>query len=75
MRPIISHSIVVPHIIKGVRIIEAVAAIVDGILRHFLLVLFCSVKVESCGVWWVDDILEPRLGKAGVAVCYTSIAH
>ena len=64
-----------------VRSIEAVAAIVDGILRHLPLVIICSAKEGSWGVWWVDDILgsgikaEPRLKKAGVAVCYTSAAH
>ena len=82
MRPIIGNSIVVRYMsIIRVRGIEAVVAIVNGILRHLPLVIVCSVKDRSWGVWWVDDILasgkkaEPCLRKAGVAVCYTSEAH
>ena len=56
MWPIIGKSAVVPHIIIRVCSIEAVAAIVDGILRHLPLVIVRSVKEESCGVWQVDDI-------------------
>ena len=74
MRPIIGKSIV-RHVIKRVRIIEAVAAIFDGILGHLPRVIVCSVREGSFQVWWVDDILrsgrkaEPRLRKAGVAMC------
>ena len=63
-----------------VRGIEAVVTIVNGILGHLPLVIGC-VKEGSWGVWWADDILEsgrkaePCLGKAGVAVFYTSAAH
>ena len=64
-----------------VRSIKAVVTIVNGILRHLPLGIVSSVKEGSCGVWRIDDILEsgrkaePYLTKAGVAVCYTSVAH
>ena len=74
MRSIIGKSAIVPHIIIRVCSIEAVAAIVDGILRHLPLVIVCSVKEGSCGAWWIDDILGSGrkagsvIRKEGVAV-------
>ena len=55
MRAIIGKSAVVPHI-KRVRIIEAVVPIVDGILRHLVLLIVSSAQEGSWGVWWDDDI-------------------
>ena len=63
MRPIIDKSAVVPHFIKRVRSIEAVAAIVEGILRHLHLVIFRSVKEEEFLSRLVDD--APSSGKKG----------
>ena len=62
MRPIIGKSAVVPHFIKRVRSIEAVVAIVGGIVRH-LLVLFGSLEGEELLSRFVDD--APNSGRKG----------
>ena len=47
MGSIIGNSTVVPHIIKRVRIIEAVAIIMDSLLGHLLLVDVFTIREEE----------------------------
>ena len=47
MRSIIGNSTVVPHVIIRVRNIEAIVAILDGILRHLRLFAACAVVEEE----------------------------
>ena len=55
MRPIIGNGIVIPYIIKKICIIEAVAVIVDGILKHVLLFAagtFVENELLIRAGWW-----------------------
>jgi len=61
--PTIGNSIVIPHI-KGVPVIGAFGVIIDGILRHLLLLIARAVEKKEFPGRFVDNIAE-KGGKVG----------